>query len=149
MTAWREVKAATEKVVAGIRERYAGEKPELYAGQMIVSPQELHTSGAPMVEVIERHLRRMTREATFTMFDDRWARPGVPRFTFEVDEDENMDSRRPSYGPGTLRLRLDMHTHAADLKLPEANAELTKALVGALAVAHLNCPRTTSRPGGW
>jgi hypothetical protein len=130
------VREAAEAVVSRVRERYLTEKPERYGAAVIISPQELLQDRRNTEEVIEERLRRMTREANFVMIGDRWARPGAPLFTFEVDEDESMDSRRPSYGPGTLRLRLDMQTHAADLKLPEANAELTKALIGALAVAY-------------
>lgn len=133
--AWRQVREAAQAVVSRIRDRYRDEKAERYGAEMLVSPQELLRDRRTTEDVIEEHLRRMTREANFVMIGERWARPGAPLFTFEVDEEESITSRRPSYGPGTLRLRLDMGTHAADLKLPEANAELTKALIGALAVA--------------
>jgi hypothetical protein len=129
------VREAAQAVVSRVTKRYREEKPERYGAAMVVSPQELLADRRNAEHVIEDHLRRMTREANFAIMGDRWARPGAPLFTFEVDEEESMTSSRPSYGPGTLRLRLDMGTHAADLKLPEANAELTKALIGALAVA--------------
>lgn len=136
MTAWGEVKEAAQKVVSRIRERYRDEKPERYGGEIMISPEQLLRDRRNTEDVIEDHLRRLTREANFAIMGDRWARPGAPLFSFEVhDRDDAFRSERPSYGPGTLRLRLDMATYAADLKLPEANAELTKALIGALAVA--------------
>jgi hypothetical protein len=136
------VREAAEAVVSRVRERYLEEKGERYGGEVMLSPQQLLADRRNTEHVIEDHLRRLTREANFVMIGDRWARPGAPRFSFEVDEEETLTSRHPSYGPGTLRLRLDMQTHAADLKLPEANAELTKALIGALAVAATHMPTT-------
>jgi hypothetical protein len=135
VSAWRQVREAAQAVVSRIAERYRDEKPERYGGEVVLSPEQLLADRRNTELVIEDHARRLTREACYAIIGDRWARPGAPRFSFEVDEDENMTSRRPGYGPGTLRLRLDMQTHAADLKLPESNAELTKALIGALAVA--------------
>lgn len=142
MTAWGEVKEAAQKAVSRIREAYRDQKEERYAGELMISPEQLLADRRGAEEVITEHLRRMTRDANFQMIADRWARPGAPLFSFEVDDrDGAYRSARPSYGPGTLRLRLDMQTHPADLKLPEANAELTKALVGALAVAATNVSR--------
>jgi len=135
MNAWGQVREAAQRVVSRVAEAYRGQREERYGGEVIVAPEELLGNGTPDA-VIERHLQRLTRDANFTMIGERWARPGAPRFTFEVDDrDAAYRSSRPSYGPGTLRLRLDMQTHAADLRLPEANAKLTEALIGALAVA--------------
>lgn len=143
MTAWGQVKEAAEKAVSRIRESFREDKAETFHAEMMLSPEQILSDRRGADGPIAEALRRMTRDANAVMLTERWARPGMPRFSFEVDDrDAAFRDQRPSYGPGTLRLRLDMQGHTADLKLPEANAELTKALIGALAVAATNVPLT-------
>ncbi len=128
------------QVVASIHEGYRDNAEERLAGERIISPEEVLHNKADMGRVVLEGFRRLLIDASHRMLADRFAAPGTPRLSFEVDTNETAfnANARPGYGPGTLRLRVDMQTRAADLKLPEANAELTKALIGALAVAATN-----------
>jgi hypothetical protein len=133
---WRKVEEAATRAVAAIREAYA--KPLLHpriGGQQILHPMTLLDSTIDPERVIHEHLRRMVVHANHTMMTDNWRVPGEPHFAFAVEKEEAHRAGPNSYGPGTLTLRLDMGTRESDLLLPEANAKLTEALIGALCVA--------------
>lgn len=135
---WRKVEEAATRAIFAVRMAYA--KPiatPKIGGQFVVHPQELLGSHVEPERVVHEHLRRLVVHANHTMMTDNWRIPGTPHFSYEVERDEPSlrPGAPPSYGPGTLRLRLDMDTREGDLALPEANAKLTEALIGALCVA--------------